>query len=333
MKMNLLRFALPFLGVAFYSQVGHAKDAATTCAKELARVAGTAAYNPASSDLEKADCEQRNVLCVDFTGYPLSADRGDPRLLSGESLTVKLFGPKSCEGLLTVGTNLHLSGVTLFSPSAGADDKAGEPDAAASIEIEQLAKSSATTDLTVDSVTVFVSRKDIDASVEGITLVVTPPRYYLDVGVLAAFTPDFQQVTTQRAPGSQETFVRETNTVRAAAAITLNYFPAGQYAAPRFSGLHGLGFQAGIGGNLDRIDDEFYLGALWEPIPGAGVSAGLALLTMERLQPHYPSGALVSPDDVPKDTFLGPRFYFGVSLNTQVFQTLLSLGAKARVPN
>ncbi|HEY3255697.1 MAG TPA: hypothetical protein VGJ91_17180, partial [Polyangiaceae bacterium] len=68
-------------------------------------------------------------------------------------------------------------------------------------------------------------------------------------------------------------------------------------------------------------------------IPGAGISAGLALLEMQRLQPGYPMGALVAPSDVPKDTFLGPRFYFGVSLNTQVFQTVLSLGSKARVPN
>jgi hypothetical protein len=32
------------------------------------------------------------------------------------------------------------------------------------------------------------------------------------------------------------------------------------------------------------------------------------------------------------DTELAPRFYFGISLNAQIFQTVLNIGSDARVP-
>lgn len=329
MKHAAVTFVLAALAFNFVSLSASAKGDAAQCQKELRANPAPWGTEQAKAELAKADCEQRSVLCVDASGYPLPTERSDPSLKSGETLTVKLFGPKSCQEVLTVSTNLHQSDVTLFKATPA--NKGIERVAA--VEIEQLAKATVTTDVMTDSVTIFVSRLDSELTLEGITLTVTPPRYYLDVGLLAAFTPQYQRVSTQRSPGSEEQFIRETNTVRAAAAITVNFFPWGQYSAPRFSGYHGLAIQAGIGGDLDRIDDEFYTGILWEPIPGAGVSAGLALLEMQRLQDHYPSGTLVKPGDVPSDTFLGPRFYFGISLNTQVFQTVLSLGAKARVPN
>ena len=209
--------------------------------------------------------------------------------------------------------------------------KAGAPPALPAAQL--LAKTTVKIKAMTVSVTIVVSRVTAPLSVRGVTLVVTPPRYYLDVGLLVAFTPNYQRVTTQRVPGSSEQFIREEKTVHPSAAIALTYFPAGQYSVPRFTRYHGLGIQLGIGGDLSRIDDEFYMGGVWEPVPGAGISAGLALITLEKLQPGYPEGALVKPNDVPKDTFLGPRFYFGFSLNTEVFQTLLKLGEKAVVPN
>jgi len=90
--------------------------------------------------------------------------------------------------------------------------------------------------------------------------------------------------------------------------------------------------QAGIGADLRKVDDEFYFGTIWEIVPGAGLSFGLSLLRMEGLQPDYPAGSLVDPNDVPKDTSLQAGMYFGFSINTQVFQTAIALGSKISVP-
>jgi hypothetical protein len=298
------------------------------CAGDLARSNGTFSDEATKAELAKADCEERSVFCVDASGYPIPGEQRDPQLKSGQSLIVKLFGPSTCEDVLTVGSDVQQSDVTLFRATPAEKARGG----AAKVVTRLLAKATVTTDAASESVTVVVSRLDNRLSIQGVTLVVTPPRYFLDVGLLVAFTPAYQTVSTSRAPGSTEQFIRTENTIHPSAAVTINYFPAGQYSVPRFSDYHGLGIQAGIGGDLTRLDDEFYLGAIWEPIPGAGVAAGLAMLSMEKLHPDYPAGALVNPNDVPKDTFLGPRFYFGITLNTQVFQTALSLGGKAIVP-
>lgn len=311
------------------------------CAEDIRLTEAPAARSQAFSTaaaadmLAKADCDQTDVYCVDASGYPIPSEQRDPHLRSGQALTIKLLGPKSCDQILTVGSDVKQSGVVLFRPDPGTVNGKALPaiKTVADVELQLLAKSTASTDATTLSVTVVVSRADADVSLKGIRLTVTPPRYYLDVGLLVSFTPSYQRVSTSRAPGSTEQYIREERTIHPSAAVTVNYFPLGQYAAARPSWFHGLGVQAGIGGNLSKLDDEFYLGAIWEPVPGAGLSAGLALHAMERLQPDYPSGALVSPNDVPRDHFLGPRFYFGVCLNTQVFQTVLSLGEKALVPN
>jgi hypothetical protein len=323
MKPSIV-IVLPILvGMGFFAARSQA-DQASDCENALAGSAAQLRTDIARREFVRADCETRSVYCVGPDGHPVPGEL-DPELKTGEELTVKLFGPDQCLDVLAVATQLHQSTATLFR-----DAPASRIRAASAPTL--LAKTIATTDAATESVTVFVSRLDTKLNLEGVTLTVTPRRYYLDVGLIVAFTPYYQQVSTARVAGSEEQFIRETNTIHPSAAIALSYFPAGQYAAPRFSGYHGLAIQAGIGGDLSRVDDEFYLGLLWEPIPGAGVSAGLALLEMERLQPNYPAGALVSPDDVPKDKFLGPRGYFGISLNTEVFQTLLSLGGEARVP-
>jgi hypothetical protein len=284
-------------------------------------------------ELANADCERNDVYCVDATGFPVPGEDGDPGLKSNQELTVKLFGPASCEGVLTVGTSVKQSNVSLFRAPPAAKVGLRKGLRAAQIPIQLLAKSTVKLSVTAESVRVVVSRVDVALSLQGIELTVTPPRYYLDVGILVPFSVDYQQVSTSRVPGSTEVFIREENTLRPAAAVALSYFPFGQYGVPRFTGVHGLGFQAGVGADFDRVDDEFYLGLIWEPVPGAGISAGMALLDMERLQPGYPQGALVKPNDVPKDEFMAPRVYFGLSLNTEVFQTALKLGEKALVPN
>ncbi|MEI9939284.1 MAG: hypothetical protein WDO69_18845 [Pseudomonadota bacterium] len=328
MKPSIVIVLLVLAGVSSVAAHSQADEPSgpSVCQTDLPNSAHLLSTNAAQVEFVKADCETRSVYCVGPDGYPVPGEL-DPDLKSGEELTVKLFGPATCQDVLTVATQLHQASATLFR-DVGVTKR---DEVLASLAL--LAKTTATTDAATESITVFVSQINTKLNIEGVTLMVTPRRYYLDVGLLVAFTPYFQQVSTARVPGSKEQFVRETNTIHPSAAITLSYFPAGQYAVPRFSGYHGLGIQAGIGGDLSRVDDEFYLGLVWEPIPGAGISAGLAMLEMERLQPGYPSGALVNPNDVPKDTFLGPRAYFGISLNTEVFQTLLSLGAKARVPH
>jgi hypothetical protein len=305
-------------------------------ATELTARQGAFSSNEAQQELAKADCDHRDVYCVDASGYPVPGEERDPDLKSGQVLTLKLFGPSSCQGVLAVGSNVKQSDVRLFRDEGAevknlADDKPKAPPPP--LKIELLSRATVTTDAATEKVTVVVSRVDVPLSLLGIELDVSPPRYFLDVGLLVSFTPKYQTVSTSRAPGSSEVFIREEEQIHPSAAITLNYFPFGQYAVPRFSDWHGLGIQAGIGADFSEIDDEFYVGLIWEPIPGAGISGGLAMLSMQRLQPDYPEGALVSPSDVPKDEFLGPRAYFGISLNTQVFQTVLNLGGKARVPN
>jgi hypothetical protein len=62
---------------------------------------------------------------------------------------------------------------------------------------------------------------------------------------------------------------------------------------------HGFGFQAAIGGDLGRLDDEFYFfGLIYEVVPGAGISGGLALTQVESLQPGHVAGTLVDPSEI-----------------------------------
>jgi len=343
LKSNPFRFAPLALGFALvtseaFADASAATLAATECRADLMTVesqgrGATFDDTAVKEELSKADCERDDVYCVDATGYPVPGESRDPGLKPGQALTIKLFGPTRCVNVLNVGTDVKQSNVSLFPQEAAAQRALPRDATVPPPEIQLLAKATVTPSATTDAVTVVVSRTDVPLSLEGITLTVTPGLYYLDVGLLAAFAPNFERVSTSRAPGSEEQFIREERSIRPAAAIALSYFPFGQYSVPRFTGYHGLGFQIGIGGDLARIGDEFYMGLAWEPVPGAGISSGLALLTMQRLQPGYPSGTLVNPNDVPKDEFLGPRFYFGFSLNTQVFQTVLQLGEKARVPN
>lgn len=336
MSPKSIHVLLALLFVSLCSGRGRAETEATeadvrscqSSIREVAKLNRTSTFKDAQQEVDKADCERADVYCVDVTGYPVPSEEPDPGLKSGQSFTVKLFGPDTCNGVLSVGTNIKQSDVSLFRKSLQEGGKEAGKQA-----IKLLSKSTVKLPLTAESVTVVVSRQDKSLSIHGAVLPVTPPRYYLDVGLLVPFTVNYQRVSTSRVPGSTEVFIREEHTIRPAGAVALTYFPAGQYAVPRFTDYHGLGIQVGVGADFDRLDDEFYMGGLWEPIPGAGISAGLALISMQKLQPGYPEGALVKPNDVPKDEFLGPRFYFGISLNTEAFQTALKLGEKALVPN
>ncbi len=307
----------------------HATATMRECHEQLQRIQEAWRTPEAAKAFDDAGCDARTVYCVDPSGYPVPEETKDPNLSIGETLTIRLFGPDACLPWLTVTTHSKQLNATLFPRVPAAAPRA----APVPIKIIQLANTKATPDENTETLTIFVARKDLTLELEGISIDVIEPGYYLDVGVLAAFTPWYQQVSTSRAPGMQDQFIRETNTIHPAAAITLNYFPFKQYSRPKFTGIHGLGVLAGIGGNFSRIDDEFYLGLLWEAVPGAGISTGVALLEMQKLHPNYPAGALVQPNDVPKDSYLGPRWYFGIALDTQVFQTILRMGASARVPS
>ncbi len=283
------------------------------------------------------DCADRLVYCVDPSGFPMPGESRDPGLRSGETITIKLFGPASCNKVLSVSTDTKKSSATLFNPSAGtAPSPAAKPFSAVlppkPAPPVLLGDVKTTVDAATVSVTVYVARTDFDLAVKGIAFDVVQPTYYLDVGLLVAFTAPFQTVTAASIPGVDDQYVHQSEGVHPSAAIALNWFPDGEYTAPRYAGWHGVGVQAGIGADLRHLGDEFYLGGVWEIVPGAGFSAGLALIRMDGLLPNYPEGTLIGSSGVQKDTFLGPRPYFGVNLNTQVFQTVLGLGAKIRVP-
>jgi len=317
---------------AHFAAVSSSAQTAEACRDSLRGAkASTYSDGPAGAEYDKADCADRDTYCVGPDGFPLPMEETDPALVAGSKLKVKLFGPASCAELLGVAVDRQQSRVRLFrSPDPGGD---GQKKASSEGAIQLLATTVVATDAQTDSVTVRVYRTDVTHGIDGITLEVRHERYFLDVGLLVAFAYGYQQVSPARLPGLRDEFIRETDTIRPAAAITVNYFPFGQLSEPRFTGVHGLGVQAGIGGDLDPIDDEFYMGLIYEPVPGAGVSAGVALLQMQKLQPDYPSGVLIDPGDVPRDTFLGARPYVGVSLNTEVFETVMKAGAKARVPD
>ena len=306
------------------------------CGKALQSVATTSYVAPQAIDeFTKASCADHNIICIGPNGQPLPNEESNVELRPGSTATVKLFGPAACGKVLSVSADITQTAATLFPPPTNDNlrDALAPGLTQAETKIEVLASTAVTPDSYSESVTFFVVRTDTGNRLPGLKVDVTQPRYYLDVGVLVAFTPYFKEVSAARVPGQQDSFIRETNTIHPSAAIGVNYYPFGQYTQPRFTGYHGLAIQAAIGANLSRIDDEFYLGLLWEPVPGAGISAGLAMLQMQRLQPNYPSGALVQPNDIPKDTYLGGRAYFGVSLNTRVFRTLLDIGGKVNVPH
>ncbi|HEY5959433.1 MAG TPA: hypothetical protein VIV60_22900, partial [Polyangiaceae bacterium] len=271
---------------------------------------------------------------------PLPKEERDPDLRPGVTFHLKLFGPNSCADLLAITTDTKQSSVSLFPAAVAAVAPPPRPMAMGlvppppvpKVPVQLLASREVTPELEISAVTIYVTRKETDSTIKGITLDVVTPKYYLDVGILIAFASNFRQVSTARIPGAQDQFIRETTTIRPAGAIGAIYYPAGQYSQTRFTGFHGLAIQAAIGADFSRINDEFYFGLLWEPIPGAGIGCGAALLEKQRLQPDYPSGALVQPNDVPKDTYMGFSPYFGVSFNTRVFQTLLDLGGSVRVP-
>jgi len=327
--------ALVVLAATSWTVAGFAQGAPDQCAGTLAST-DAKLYTDAVAAKLYADnvCSDRTVVCVDATGFPVPGEERNPKLQIGDTLTVRLFGPDSCASVLTVRTDSELSDTTLFSPAAaGAKVAAAAPPPAPPPTLVKLAETKVVVSQQTDAVNVVIARTDkSNLSIDGVRLTVMHPRYLLDVGLLVPFTYPYRQVNTQRMPGVTDQVIRQESTIHPSAAITLNLFPFGQFSQARFSGYHGLGLQVGIGADLRKVDDEFYFGPIWEIVPGAGLSFGLSLLRMDGLQPDYPAGSLVDPNDVPKDTSLKPGMYFGFSVNTQVFQTALDLGSKIRVP-
>ena len=175
-----LAFVSALLAVLLAPSSASAEATPTTCWQELQRVGTAFNTTEANAELEKADCDQRSVLCVDATGYPLPSESTDPKVKSGETLIVKLFGPKGCSGVLTVRTDVSQSDITLFPPmpTQAAAREGAAPPPLPPVEIQQLARAVASTTSTTESITVSISRTDASRlTLEGLTLLVTPPRY------------------------------------------------------------------------------------------------------------------------------------------------------------
>lgn len=301
------------------------------CAKALYRVFGERPERPDyKEESERVGCGESLIYCVGPDGQPLPGETA-PALRPSDVLTIKLLGPSDCADTLSVASNVRVRSQRLFRKlPTGPAAKSGEQPAPVLYQL--LATTSVEVDKTTEEITVVVARTDTKKSIRGAELKVVQFTYLLDVGLLTAFAFDYSQVKTARIPGTDDSFIRETSGIHAGGAIALSVFPCGQYDTPRFSRLHGFGVQVGIGADLSRVDDEFYFGAIYEAIPGVGLSAGVALLEMQTLQPSYPEGTLAAVDDLPADTALQPAFYLGVSLNTQVLDTIVDLGKGIHVP-
>ena len=121
-------------------------------------------------------------------------------------------------------------------------------------------------------------------------------RYFFEVGALLAFVPGgSRRIVRSPVPGSGEQTLDVETDARVAGALMLNIFPFG--GRPRHTlfspGGHSVGVQFGVDLDFSSLVDQFYGGLIYEPVSGAALSIGGALVRGEYLPEGSERGMLV----------------------------------------
>lgn len=173
---------------------------------------------------------------------------------------------------------------------------------------------------------------EFDASLE-----VDHGDYFFDVGVLIPIAWDASRtlvrhrVEVDDEPRDAFELVTDHDITPA---IVISAYPAGRSVGRVGTLVDGsdddtiwsaFGVQAGLDLLLDEPFDRIYLGGVFEPVSGFGISFGCAFIRREGRPAGLPDDATVDPADTVTPTkSYAPSVYFGVSLSTE----LVTIGRK-----
>ncbi|MEZ4437157.1 MAG: hypothetical protein R3F65_32585 [bacterium] len=158
--------------------------------------------------------------------------------------------------------------------------------------------------------------------------------YFFDIGVLVPIAWDASRTLVRRrieVDGAPRDTLELVTDHDITPAIVITAYPAGRPVG-RVSTVgdgagvaRAFGLQAGLDLLLDEPLDRIYLGAVFEPVAGFGLSLGCAFIRRDGRPAGLDADATVDPADAvtPSRTY-APSFYFGVSLSTE----LVTIGRK-----
>jgi hypothetical protein len=298
------------------------------------------------------NCEERQVFCLDMEGT-LFDEEDTPTLRPGEAFRVRVVGPNTTTeaqiAAIHVSVGHVLRSERLFAPvtdangfrtqgnnqddkNEGGDSEDQEPSAPPALKVLSEVE---TRVLDEESVLVDFERLPATAEelrlVEGYTLTIDHGRYFLQFGLGVPFVINGdRKVTTAPFPGTGERFSVIQQDVYVNAALMLNFFPFGGrrngqvwFCTNGCRWGDALGFQFGTELDTRNPFEQWYLGAVFEPITGMSVNGGLALVKGQFLSNKAEEGSVITGTGDPETiTEFMPRPYVGLTLTTDILQTL-----------
>jgi hypothetical protein len=178
----------------------------------------------------------------------------------------------------------------------------------------------------------FVRTREGDTPIDRTHLIeIDHGRYFLRVGVLLPIVPDGRQhALATLSPSDGEPTLRLTRDLYVMPALALNAFPFGGksrgkvFCCGKRPLAELLGVQVAVGFDLSQ-PPPIFAGGLLEPIAGFAVSGGISFIQADVLNPDAAEGMLLrDPSALPVHREYIPRGYIGLTLSTEIIETLLA---------
>ena len=271
----------------------------------------------------KAACDKvcgTGTLCLraDTGEFACDGDDDQTEVAEGTTLTIKIVGPaglqeacQACSEWELSTTQLHRLDRVFEKPKG---KQAGESPPAfvpyKSLDVQ------ASEDTEVRAIRATFSRRpkpkttcspQIDA-VRDINI--NHGHYYLSAGVLVPFVVNgSRSVTTSPVAGTSNKELRVEEDLHVTAALMLNVYPFG-------------GRERGSVWSFSP--DQFYFGAVFEPIAGLSANAGVAVLRGQFPPDGFEAGMLVTEGAPEPDKRYMARFYAGLTMSLDILDTMMA---------
>ncbi|MBL9020870.1 MAG: hypothetical protein JNL21_01670 [Myxococcales bacterium] len=289
-------------------------------------------------------------VCEAFCGEHficLSAEDGAPvcgtlpeSVDAGDQWTIRVLGYETCGPVVSLATTTKMSNDVKF-----AGQKKG---LAADVRVLKELALTVSDDERAEAVRISFDRR-ATANSDAITassvhsVDIDHGRYFWSAAVLVPFVfAGERDVIQGMIPGSSGRQIAVSEDLLVTAALMAHVYPCGRRrglistfqrsgsALAVFCDLFGL--QAGLDLDFSDPTDQFYFGALLEPVSGFSLSGGAAVLKGEFLPNGFSEGML-SPKNLEVREEYMVRGYFGVSLSIDIIETIAATGRAVRQIN
>jgi hypothetical protein len=295
-------------------------------------------------ELCKNSCAaERGAFCIDVeTGEPfcrgeLGAAYQLPKSIPlKSSLALRVMGPKDTEGAIElVTTFVHLSDTLTKEGSA---KSASAP--ARYIQLKELV-ATVPDDSSIESLQISFKRTKPGSGeviAKSYKVAIDRGKYYLEIGLLVPFVVNGSTVvgTTPLSGTGGEQRITVFNDSIVSPAVAVNLFPGGRRKGrvssfDPWSFWDFVGLQAGVDIDLAHAFDRVYGGLALEPVAGISLNLGIAAIKSQLVPESYAEGMLLPKGETltPRTEYL-PRFYFGVTVTTDVQTTIVGAVQAAR---